>query len=96
MDTDGFHIEVPAEYPECYISRTFRGLPESDGDEERLDECSMFAADRIEHSFAKRICGSDDTELSEIASHADSMGIECVYDPYGGPDGRGAILLSIR
>lgn len=96
MDTDGFHIEVPAEYPECYISRTFRGLPESDGDEERLDECSMFAADRIEHSFAKRICGSDDTELSEIASHAESMGIECVYDLYGGSDGRGAILLAIR
>lgn len=96
MDMDGFHIEVPAEYPECYIARTFRGMPESDGDEERLDECVTFAADRIEHSFAKRICGSDDTALAEIASHAEDMGIECVYDPYGGPDRRGAILLSIR
>lgn len=55
IDMDGFHIEMPAEYPECYIARAFRGMPESDGDEERLDECSMFAADRIEHSFAKRI-----------------------------------------
>lgn len=96
MEMNGFHIEVPTEYPECYISRTFRGLPESDSDEERLDECSMFAADRIEHSFAKRICGSDDTALAEIASHAEDMGIGCVYDPYGGPDGRGAILLGIR
>ena len=93
---EGFHIEVPAEYPECYIARTFRGMPESNGDEERLDECVTFAADRIEHSFAKRICGSDDTALSEIANNADDMGIECVYDPYGGPDGRGAILLGIR
>lgn len=96
MEMNGFHIEVPTEYPECYISRTFRGLPESDSDEERLDECSMFAADRIEHSFAKRICGSDDTALAEIASHAEDMGIGCVYDPYGGPDGRGVILLGIR
>lgn len=96
MEIDGFRIEVPAEYPECYVSRAFRGMPESDGDEERLDECSIFTADRIEHSFAKRICGSDDTALAEIASHAEDMGIECVYGPYGGPDGRGAILLSIR
>lgn len=96
MEMNGFHIEVPTEYPECYISRTFRWLPESDSDKERLDECSMFAADRIEHSFAKRICGSDDTALAEIASHAEDMGIGCVYDPYGGPDGRGAILLGIR
>ena len=95
MDMDGFHIEVPTEYPECYIARTFRGMPESDGDEERLDECATFAADRIEHSFAKRICGPDDTALAEIASHADDMGIECVYDPYGGPDGWGAVLLGI-
>lgn len=96
MDMDRFHIEVPAEYPECYSSRAFRGISESDGNEGRLDECSMFTADRIEHSFAKRICGSDDTALSEIASYAESMGIECVYDPYGGPDGRGAILLGIK
>ena len=96
MDMDGFRIEVPTEYPECYIARAFRGMPESDGDEERLDECSMFAADRIEHSFAKRICGPDDTAFSEIACHADDMGIECVYDPYGGPDGRGTILLGIK
>lgn len=96
MDMDGFHIEVPAEYPECYIARTFRGVPESDGDEERLDECVTFAADRIEHSFAKRICGSDDTALAEIINHAEDMEIECVYDPYGGPDGRGAILLGIK
>lgn len=33
MEIDGFHIEVPAEYPECYVSRTFHGIPESDGDE---------------------------------------------------------------
>lgn len=96
MEIDGFRIEVPAEYPECYISRTFRGMPESDGDEERLDECSMFAADRIEHSFAKRICGSDDTALLEIERHAEDMGIVCVYDSYGGPDGRGAILLGVK
>lgn len=96
MNMEGFHIEVPAEYPECYTARAFRGIPESDGDEERLDECAMFAADRIEHSFAKRIYGSDDTVLSEITSHADDMGIECVYDPYGGPDGRGAVLLGVK
>ena len=78
------------------ISRGHSAGCPSDGDEERLDECATFAADRIEHSFAKRICGPDDTVLSEIARHAEDMGIECAYDPYGGPDGRGAILLGIR
>lgn len=92
----GFYIEVPAEYPECHIVRTLHGIPESDGDEERLIECSTFAADRIEHSFARRICGDGDPMLQEINEYAFNMGVECRYDPYGGPDGRGAILLGVK
>ena len=96
MSDMSFYVEVPAEYPECHTCRTKHGVPPENDDEYKLDECAKFAADIIEHTWAKKISNDTEFAFAEIKIHANDCGIGCAYDPHGGPDGRGAIILGVE